>query len=59
MDTIDTMDTKLRYAFWEVFLHGQWKDTVTFTTDCDAEYVRRSLINHDGFDPAIKVRRKP
>lgn len=30
-------------------------DTVYFTSDCDAEYVRNSLIDHDGYDPDIRV----
>ena len=32
-------------------------DTVFYTKDCDAEYVRRSLINHDGYPVDIRVRR--
>lgn len=37
-------------------------DTVSYTFDqkttkaCMCEYVRQSLINHDGYDPDIKVR---
>ena len=30
-------------------------DTVFYTSDCDAEYVRNSLINHDGFPATIVV----
>ena len=30
-------------------------DTVFFTSDCDAEYVRKSLIIHDGFPATIVV----
>jgi hypothetical protein len=39
---------------------GRLIDTV-FSTDTDALEVKRSLVNHDGFDPAIKVTkaRKP
>lgn len=33
-------------------------DTVFFTDDCDAEYVRKSLIEHDGFPPTICVYRR-
>lgn len=42
---------------WDVILNGKVIDTVFYTKDCDAEYVRRSLINHDGYDPRITVRR--
>jgi hypothetical protein len=30
-------------------------DTVFYTSDYDAEYVRNSLINHDGFPATIVV----
>jgi hypothetical protein len=40
---------------WDVYLNGQWIDRVFFTADCDADYVRRSLINHDGYNPNITV----
>jgi hypothetical protein len=43
---------------WNVYLHGRLIDTVFYTADCDADYVRRSLINHDGYDAGIVVRRK-
>lgn len=42
---------------WDVILNGKVIDTVWFQTICDAEYIRRSLIDHDGYDPRIKVRR--
>jgi len=42
---------------WDVILNGKVIDTVWFTKDCDADYVRSSLINHDGFDSRITVRR--
>lgn len=41
---------------WDVFLGKTLVDTVFYTKDCDAEYVRRSLINHDGYDSRITVR---
>lgn len=41
---------------WNVYLGGRLINTVYFTPDCDAEYVRRSLINHDGYDARITVR---
>ena len=33
---------------WNVYRQGRWIDRVWFTKDCDAEYVRTSLIDHDG-----------
>lgn len=41
--------------FWKVYLNGQEIDIVYYTASCDADYVRRSLIDHDGYDPAITV----
>lgn len=41
---------------WNVYLHGNLIDTVWFQATMDAASVRRSLIDHDGFDPDIVVR---
>ena len=30
-------------------------DTVFYDEDCDAEYVKFSLVNHDGYNPNITV----
>ena len=42
---------------WDVILNGKVVDTVWYTKDCDADYVRRSLVDHDGYDTNITVRR--
>jgi hypothetical protein len=42
---------------WKIYLNGKMVDCVFFNNDCDAAYVKHSLINHDGYDAAIKVRR--
>lgn len=42
---------------WSVFLNGSKIDTVFYTPDSDADYVRRSLIDHDGYDSRITVRK--
>lgn len=42
---------------WRVYLHGKHIDTVFYDADCDADYVRRGLIEHDGYPADIKVRR--
>ena len=39
---------------WNVYLNGKLIDTV-FATGYDADEMRRSLINHDGYDPGITV----
>lgn len=40
---------------WDVKLNGKVIDTVFYDDDCDADYVRRGLINHDGYDPRITI----
>ena len=42
---------------FSVYLNGKEIDKVFFTADHTADEVRRSLIRHDGYDPAIVVRR--
>lgn len=42
---------------WNVYINNRKIDTVFYTPDCDAEYVRRSLIDHNGYDSRIVVRR--
>lgn len=50
---------------WKVLqpceVNGQRKwyhiDTVWFTSQCDADYVKRSLINHDGYPADIEVQK--
>ena len=40
---------------WLVILNGKVIDTVYFNNDLDAWYVKRSLVDHDGMDPHIRV----
>ena len=42
---------------WNVYLNGKRIDTVFFMKDCDKDYILRSLINHDGYNPCIKIRK--
>src|SRR6266850_144422 len=42
---------------WDVFLRGKLIDTVFYDVDVSADEVRRSLINHDNYNPNIVVRR--
>jgi hypothetical protein len=46
---------KHRYQGFNVYLNNKWIDTV-FAQGYDAEEMRRSLIDHDGYDPRIVVR---
>jgi hypothetical protein len=45
---------------WNVYLRGKNIDTVFYspTAKVTADEVKRSLVNHDGYDPAITVRRR-
>ena len=40
---------------WNVILDGKLIDTVFYDSNCDAEYVKQSLVDHDGYDPRIEV----
>jgi hypothetical protein len=45
---------------WNVYIDNPYGpealiDTVFYDDDCDEDYVRRGLIEHDGYDPAIRV----
>ena len=42
---------------WNVYLRGKRIDTVYYDPDFTAAEVRRGLIDHDGYDPAITVRK--
>lgn len=45
---------------YDVYLNGKKIDTVTYSTKQDVSDVKRSLVNHDGYDSGIvvKLRRK-
>lgn len=36
----------------------RFSDTVFFDDNCDADYVRRSLIDHDGYPDDIVIQRE-
>jgi hypothetical protein len=40
---------------FDVYLNGKVIDTVYFTAGIGADDVKRSLVNHDGYDHGIKV----
>ena len=46
---------------WNVYLSGRLIDTVfydsVYDSGCSKDYVLRGLIEHDGYDPRITIRR--
>ena len=42
---------------WDVILNGKIIDTVFYDKSCDAHYVYHGLVNHDGYDSRIIIRR--
>lgn len=47
----------MKATAWEILLNGKQIDIVFYDADLDADYVKRSLINHDGYHPNIKIRK--
>jgi len=53
----------MAYVAWDVWLDGEVIDTVFWNSRCTggaevtADDVRRSLIDHDGYDDRIEVTR--
>jgi hypothetical protein len=45
---------------FDVYLNGRCIDTVFYSASAnvDADEVKRSLVGHDGYDPAIVVRKR-
>ena len=47
-----------RFDAWDVILNGKVIDTIFCDKDAyDAWHMKHSLVNHDGYDPSIKVRK--
>ena len=44
-----------RHKKWNVWLGGKCIDTVFFSPDMTAEEVKKSLVEHDGYHPAIRL----
>jgi len=40
---------------WNIFIGTSVIDTVFYDTDCNADYVYNSLVNHDGYPAEIVV----
>ena len=41
---------------WKVFLNGHLVDVVFYDKNCDAKYVRDSLVEHDNYPTNILVK---
>jgi hypothetical protein len=52
---VGPQDVTEAHQAWKVMLNGKNIDTVFYDKDCDADYVKRGLIDHDGYDPGITV----
>lgn len=50
---------KMKATPWVVSLYDRVLDIVYYDADCDSDYVRRSLIEHDGYPSNIIVTRAP
>lgn len=53
----NTATKEQKMSRWQVYRNGFHLDTVFFLPECDAEYVRKSLINHDGYPYNIIVKK--
>lgn len=42
-------------SIWDVYLNGKLINTVFYDVSCDEEYVKFTLIHHDGFPANIEV----
>ena len=47
---------KAKQEGFDVYLNGKWIDTV-YAKGYDCEEMKRSLINHDGYNPNITVKK--
>lgn len=41
---------------WNIYLGNDLIDTVFFSDNCDHDYIKDSLINHDGYDSRIELK---
>lgn len=42
--------------WWNVYLNGKWIDSVSFVQGGTREEVKKSLVEHDGYNPNITVK---
>jgi hypothetical protein len=55
-ELVDSHD-RPRMAEWQVFLRGEVIDTVFYHVIKSGQEVRQDLVEHDGYDPGITLRR--
>ena len=48
----------MKMQAWDVFLDGNLVDTVFYNPAWNDDYVRLSLINHDGYNQDIVVKKQ-
>jgi len=49
------MSEGMKQSRFDIYLHGRHIETVYYDEDMAAEEVRKSLINHDGFNTNIVI----
>lgn len=47
----------MKMIFWDVYHNGKLIDSVPYDENCTYEYVKKGLIDHDGYNPSIEIRR--
>jgi hypothetical protein len=50
------MKTRKKQKEVKIYLHGKHIETVFYDDDCNKNYILNGLINHDGFNPEIKIK---
>jgi hypothetical protein len=46
----------MKLTKWNIYLNNELIDSVFFTKKTTAEEIKRSLVQHDGYDPLIEVK---
>lgn len=49
--------TTRKFTAWNVYLKNHKIDTVFYLSDCDADYIKKSLIDHDGYSRSITIKK--
>ena len=54
---VDKLSKNKESQAWDVYLNGKKIDTVFYNVGLDADYVKDGLVNHDGYDSNIIVKK--
>jgi hypothetical protein len=57
MEAVNGTVSESNMQAFDVYLNGKLIDTVFYTKGFDAEEVKKSLIDHDGYDPEIEIKK--